>query len=168
MPACGQLLRHLTTGFGQPCGVRWTPPGCPHHPTHDGGCVSPASNQYSQSKEDDRSYSGSLTPSRQRSHHRPKQVGHSRASKWFWHELRANSSRRAISRVVLRLDRIELVCPIGRLHEIRTRTIKVGHTGLSKPPQLLENLPVLHEMLDDIVEDWHRVITPWEEAIASS
>src|SRR5579859_2525713 len=45
MPACGQLLRHLTTGFGQPCGVRWTPPGCPHHPTHDGGCVSPASYQ---------------------------------------------------------------------------------------------------------------------------
>src|SRR3954466_15769379 len=32
MPACGQLLRHLTTGFGQPCGVRWTPPGCPHLP----------------------------------------------------------------------------------------------------------------------------------------
>jgi hypothetical protein len=22
-PACGQLLRHLTTGFGQPCGIRW-------------------------------------------------------------------------------------------------------------------------------------------------
>jgi hypothetical protein len=46
MPVCGQLLRHLTTDFGQPCGVRWTPPGCPHPPSHDGGCVSPESNQF--------------------------------------------------------------------------------------------------------------------------
>src|SRR5713101_895300 len=41
MPACGQLLRHLTTGFGQPCGVRWTPPACPLAPSHDGGGVPP-------------------------------------------------------------------------------------------------------------------------------
>src|SRR6266851_3241695 len=38
-PACGQLLRHLTTGFGQPYGVRWTPPGCPLAPSHDDGGV---------------------------------------------------------------------------------------------------------------------------------
>src|SRR6266700_745 len=29
-----------------PTGVRWTPPGCPHPPAHDGGCVSPESNQF--------------------------------------------------------------------------------------------------------------------------
>src|SRR5712691_7470916 len=34
-PACGQL----TTGFGQPYGVRWTPPGCPLAPSHDDGGV---------------------------------------------------------------------------------------------------------------------------------
>src|SRR5438128_10381373 len=44
-PACGQLLRHLTTGFGQLCGVRWTPPGCPLAPTHDCDWVWPESNQ---------------------------------------------------------------------------------------------------------------------------
>ncbi len=53
MPACGQLLRHLTTGFGQAYGVRWTPPACPHPPTHNGGCVSPESDHY-QPKEGDR------------------------------------------------------------------------------------------------------------------
>src|SRR5439155_22447226 len=41
--------------------------------------------------------------------------------RWFWFELRANSYRRAISRFVLRLDRVELVRPIGRLHAIRAR-----------------------------------------------
>src|SRR6266853_2853548 len=45
MPACGQLLRHLTTGFGQPCGVRWTPSACPLAPSHDGGGVPPATYQ---------------------------------------------------------------------------------------------------------------------------
>ena len=62
MPACGQLLRHLTTGFGQPCGVRWTPPGCPHHPTHDGGCVRQRAINQTNQREDDRPYSGSLDP----------------------------------------------------------------------------------------------------------
>jgi len=32
MPVCGRLLRHLTTRFGQPCGVGWIPPGCPTCP----------------------------------------------------------------------------------------------------------------------------------------
>src|SRR5712691_13063359 len=44
-PACGQLLRHLTTGFGQPYGVRWTPPGCPLAPSHDDGGVPPGTYQ---------------------------------------------------------------------------------------------------------------------------
>src|SRR6266567_8847242 len=52
-PACGQLLRHLTTGFGQPYGVRWTPPGCPLAPpptTTTAACLQVPIN-HNQSKE---------------------------------------------------------------------------------------------------------------------
>ncbi len=53
-PACGQLLRHLTTGFGQPYGVRWTPPGCPLAPSHDdGGVLQLRINHINQKERDD-------------------------------------------------------------------------------------------------------------------
>src|SRR6266567_1016450 len=52
-PACGQLLRHLTTGFGQPYGVRWTPPGCPLAPSHyDGGVLQPRINHITRRRDD--------------------------------------------------------------------------------------------------------------------
>src|SRR5713101_9421855 len=62
-PACGQLLRHLTTGFGQPYGVRWTPPGCPLAPSHDdGGVLQPRINDINQRRET--TYANSQSPSR--------------------------------------------------------------------------------------------------------
>src|SRR5258708_13839147 len=52
-PACGQLLWHLTTGFGQPYGVRWTPPGCPLAPSHyDGSLIQPRLNHITQRRDD--------------------------------------------------------------------------------------------------------------------
>jgi hypothetical protein len=35
-------------------------------------------------------------------------------------------------------------------------------------PQLLENLPMLHRILEEVLEDWHRAIEPYEVRLARS
>ena len=45
--------------------------------------------------------------------------------------------------------------------------ITVGaDSAAGPPPQMLENLPVLHRILAEIVGDWHRAVEPFERRIA--
>ena len=44
--------------------------------------------------------------------------------------------------------------------------ISVGADLATGPhPQLLENIPILHQILESIVDDWHRAVAPYESRI---
>jgi hypothetical protein len=57
----------------------------------------------------------------------------------------------------------------SKLSGIGTVTISSGGSTVTEPaPQLLSNLPLLHSILDDVNQDWHRAVAPYEARMAAS